>query len=105
MREINPERLVKDVRRVLDNSFWITELEALMPYTRTHDDTDGTGLGKVCVTFSEDGDVWLQTDQSRNEASLRFRTEFGGGTSPRVRNALMILAFAIKLDNEERPQT
>jgi len=37
-------------------------------------------------------------------ATLRFRNTFGGGNSERVRIALMILALAIKLDNEERPQ-
>lgn len=38
------------------------------------------------------------------EAELMFRSYDGGGKSQRVRNALMILALAIKLDNEEYPQ-
>lgn len=37
-------------------------------------------------------------------ATLRFRTFGGGGLSPRTRNALMILAEAIRRDKEERPQ-
>ena len=69
-----------------------------------HDDHDGTKKGAVNVTFSEDGDAWVSILGKDNGESLRFRTFFGGGQSPRVRNALMILALAIKLDNDPDPK-
>ncbi len=103
-REVNQERLVKDARRVLENHFWIRDLDILELYERIHDDHDGTYEGSIGVSFSEDGDAWLDTQRNHHGGALRFRNSFGGGMSPRVRNALMILALAIKLDNEERPQ-
>ena len=49
--------------------------------------------------FTKDGDAWIGIDV-RN--FLRFRMPLcGGGQSPRTRNALLILAEAIRLDNEE----
>lgn len=104
-REVSVERLEKDARRVLDNPLWISELEVNTTYIRTHDDTDGTDKGKIFVRFSQDWDAWFDSEPSHHHGSLRFRTVPGGGQSPRVRNALMILALAIKLDNEEYPQT
>lgn len=103
-REVSQERLMKDVKRVLENPFWITDLKPEELYQRLHDDHDGSRDGKINVTFSGGGDAWVDISHSC-PGSLRFRTEFGGGgMSPRVRNALMILAYAIKLDNEARPQ-
>ena len=104
MREISEERLIKDTKRVLNNPFWPPDLNAETYYQRTHDDTDGTGIGKIGISFSQDGDTWIHMEPSHNGGSLRFRTHFGGGQSKRVRQALMILALAIKLDNEEVPQ-
>lgn len=106
MAEISQERLIKDVRRVLEGNFWIPDLETMKPYSRLHDDHDGTFVGDVSVVLSQDGDAWLRIIGERTSDSLRFRMAgftAGGGMSPRVRNALMILAFAIKLDNEENP--
>ena len=34
-----------------------------------------------------------------------FKAPENGGNSPRVRNAIALLALAIKLDNEERPDS
>lgn len=101
-KEVKLERLLKDVRRVLENPFWIPELSSEEVYTRIHDDHDGTFEGKISIGFSHDGDAWIYVDKAHS--SLRFRTFFGGGMSERVRNALMILAYAIKLDNEKKPQ-
>ncbi len=98
------ERLNKDVLRVLNNFFWIPELSAEEAYTRIHDDCDGELDGIIEVAFSDQvGDIGVRTSKS-DRGYLRFRDGFGGGMSLRVRNALMILALAIKLDNEERPQ-
>jgi len=104
MRKVKIDRLIKDARRVLEHPFWIPDLKMKTPYTRIHDDHDGTFKGSITVGFSEDGDAWLNVDPTHNGVSLRFRNLFGGGVSLRVRNALMILALAIKLDNEKKPQ-
>ncbi len=73
-------------------------------FERRHDDTDGErGADQyLSLMFSPDGDAWvlLPTGQS-----LRFRKEEGGGQSVRVQRALVVLAEAIRRDNEERPQS
>ncbi len=104
MREIKQERLIKDVRRVLENPFWIPDLNTEESYRAVHDDTDGTNTGSITISFSPDGDIWVNAEPNHNGGPLRFRTFFGGGKSPRVRNALMILALAIKLDNNQNPK-
>lgn len=73
-------------------------------YERRHDDTDGErGLEQyLTVMFSVDGDAWLTQGLGK---SLRFRKDEGGGQSVRVQRALMVLAEAIRRDNEERPQS
>ena len=45
-------------------------------------------------------DAWYEPP---NQPPLRFRTGFGG-MSPRARNALILVAEAIRLDNEQSPQ-
>mgnify|MGYP001611293196 FL=1 len=95
------ERLVKDILRVLRCHFWIPELNTKEMYERLHDDHDGTFKGRIGVQFGQDCDAWVAID---GRTFLRFRTPLGGGCSPRVRNALMILALAIKLDNEKNLQ-
>ncbi|MFA5124874.1 MAG: hypothetical protein WC473_03605 [Patescibacteria group bacterium] len=103
MTEPSVERLIKDAHRVLNNPFWIPELEANRVFERIHDDHDGTFTGRLMVQFTKDGDAWIKTDKHHGP-SLRYRSPLGGGSSPRVKNALMLLALAIKLDNEQRPQ-
>ena len=74
------------------------------PQIRFEDDSI---LGALLVTFSFDGDSWVEIilDPKENRRSLRFREPVtGGGQSPRVRQALMILALAINADNEEHKQ-
>lgn len=94
---------MKDVRRVLETPFWIHDLKKNVSYERLHDDHDGERKGTIQVTFSDDGDAWISADLCYPGQMLRFRTFIGGGLSLRVRNALMVLAEAIRLDNEERP--
>lgn len=70
---------------------------------------DDSPEGALWVGFSMDGDGWVQViakpDPNEFSTSLRFRMPLiGGGQSPRVRVALLILAEAIRLDNEEHPQ-
>ncbi|MFA6227645.1 MAG: hypothetical protein WC668_00435 [Patescibacteria group bacterium] len=103
MAEPSVDRLIKDAQRVLKNPFWIPELTVEQVFERIHDDHDGKFTGRLMVQFTRDGDAWITTDGHRGPP-LRFRAPLGGGSSPRVRNALMLLALAIKLDNQERPQ-
>jgi hypothetical protein len=91
----------KTIHKILEEPFWPEEIDSNEPYTRVHDDCDGDMSQTLSVTFSIDGDAWVTTEFS---ASRRFRTYQGGGMSLRVRNALLILAMAIKKDNEEKPQ-
>ena len=61
------------------------------------------------VASSKDGDGWIEVvskpDPNELYSLFRFRVPVtGGGQSPRTRTALLILAEAIRLDNEEKPQ-
>ena len=94
--------LSKKIRKILDKPFWIPEVKPKTEYSRLHDDHDGTKEGCLIVSFEEFGDAFIYTDLHPHIA-LRFRTLGGGGDSPRVRNALIILAEAIRLDNEDHP--
>lgn len=91
------------VHRLLESNFWLPKLSTKEMYSRQHDDHDGTWTGKLNVCIGEDGDAWIET-RDTEMASLRFRVPmFGGGCSPRVRTALVILAEAIRIDNEKQP--
>lgn len=63
---------------------------------RTHDDCDGDESQKLTVIISGDGDCWIKTTKL-----LRFRSEGGGGMSPRTWKALIDLHSALKEDNEK----
>jgi hypothetical protein len=90
----------KDIRKLLEEGIpWPPELQEKRFHERQHDDNDGTDEGWLAVSYSNDGDVVVSVHGGTG-SSLRFRTPFGGGGSPRVRNALVLLAFAIHLDNE-----
>jgi len=97
-------RQIQDILRALENPLLIAELSNEKTYRRLHDDHDGTGLGIITIFIGPDDDVWVRTDKDQHDSTLRFRHELGEGMSPRVRNALLILALAIKRDNEARPQ-
>ena len=97
-----PERLIKDARNVLENLPWPMELTTDVIYERLHDDDDGSRKGRLRVQFNAVGDAYVSTDKHRG-SPLRFRTELGGGNSPLVRNALVLLALAIQMDGRKRP--
>lgn len=90
---------------IVETPFWPKTLEPMERYERFDDDTR---LGHLSVIFSRDSDAWidLQSEKDPDEPNFshRFRTFFGGGQSLRVRNTILLLALAIKLDNRERPQ-
>jgi hypothetical protein len=92
------------IDRLLENDFWIPSLATNELYTRLHDDRDGESGEKhqLRVYVAPDADLHVFIADSME--SLRFRNYFGGGKSLRVRNALMLLAEAIRRDNAERPQ-
>lgn len=72
---------------------------------RTHDDHDGTYDGKIHITQDRMGDIWILLEKyDAMNRTLRFRNGMGGTNSPRVHNALKILAEAIRLDNIYRPE-
>jgi len=91
------------VKKVLEEPFWPMTLETREVYSRLHDDHDGTFLGELNVTIGPDGDAWVYITGERPLTTLRFRSFSGGGQSLRVRNALLILAEAIRMDNEDKP--
>lgn len=102
----NPSQaeLEASLHTLLEGDFWIRDLSPDETYARLQDDTDGDRSAKnqLQVHVASDGDLHVFLPYS-NE-SLRFRSYFGGGASPRVRNALIVLAEAIRRDNEDCPQ-
>ncbi len=91
-------KIEKTVKKLLETPYWLETLNPDFAYRRDHDDHDGEPKGGLMVMFDEWGDGHVATDC---HPWLRFRTYGGGGKSLRTRNALMILAEAIRLDNEE----
>lgn len=103
-REYSQEELVRDAKIILESPFWIPELETGEWYARIHDDHDGTLMGNLSVIIDRCGDAHIAVEGVPSGNFLRFRTANGGGQSERVRNALMILAYAILLDSKDHPQ-
>jgi hypothetical protein len=96
--------MVKDYNKmayeILEAPYWPKDLSSKESYFRTHDDCDGELHKGIAVGFTCDGDAWIYPGRE----PYRYRMPcVGGGRSPRVRNALLLLALAIKLDNEEFP--
>lgn len=94
------ESLERVLDKVLESYFWPQALSASSSFSRIHDDNDGDPHQVLVVHIGHDGDVWVLP----TENSLRFRAPLGGGMSPRVRNALLVLAEAIRRDNEAMPR-
>jgi hypothetical protein len=90
------------LRRLLRQPFWPKDVKTMQPYHRLHDDHDGTQKGVLIINFSEDGDAWVTIDD-HTHTPLRFRHPLGGGRSPHTYAALLYLAEAIRLDNENDP--
>lgn len=98
-----PLAIARAQNTLLNGAYWPQGLETRKCYSRRHDDTDGqtNPAQDLEVTFGPDGDAWVTV---AGAPPLRFRTHAGGGGSWNTRNALLLLAEAIKRDNEERPQ-
>jgi len=105
---------LKVVHTLLESNFWLPSLKTDGFYQRFDDNPikrfeDDSPKGTIGVGFSHDGDGWLTVihtpDPHDHHMSCRFRMPFiGGGESHRTRIALLILAEAIRLDNEKDPQ-
>ena len=94
------------MRAILEYPFWPPTIKTREAYmTRFEDDSP---TGNIVVMFGPDGDGWIEIvakpDPHELGNSLRFRNYGGGGQSLRVHAALFVLAEAIRLDNEDRPQ-
>lgn len=94
--------LSRALNTLLERPMHIAALSPGHAYTRRHDDTDGRTdpSQELTVHLAKDSDAWIWIDGQ----TLRFREIFGGGHSPRTRNALLVLAEAIRRDNEQFPQ-
>ncbi len=104
IKPVTQESMTKAMDHLLEGAYWPQTLRPCTAYVRLQDDTDGE-VGpdqELKLVFGPDGDAWVVLPQSL--MSLRFRTWSGGGHSLRVRNALLVLAEAIRRDNEEYPQ-
>jgi hypothetical protein len=101
VRTPSPLSVSRAMNTLLEGAYWIPGLKTMQTYVRTQDDTDGEATldHDLGVTIGVDGDAWVHAQRQ-----LRFRTHCGGGHSLRVRNALLVLAEAIRRDNEEFPQ-
>ncbi len=98
MKLVNDMNEDKAIETVLSMMYWPKELKTNSEYFRTQDDCDGDLSNGLSVTIDIMGDVWVTTTKN----SCRFRmTAGGGGLSPAVRNALLVLAMAIEKDNKE----
>ncbi|MDO8729552.1 MAG: hypothetical protein Q7K26_06790 [bacterium] len=89
---------------LLETPFWLKSLSPMTNYLRFDDDTY---RGCISVTFAPVGDGFIEVLSEKDpddRDTHRFRMPTGGGHSERVRTALLLLALAIKLDNEEFPQ-
>jgi hypothetical protein len=93
---MNPQ--VKEaIDTIFNKHFWPDGLSAKDFCYIPTDDNDGDHSKGLQVVFSEDGDAWIITTPE----GCRFRTGIGGGRNMRVRNALLLLALAIKADAAE----
>lgn len=88
----------KMVEKLLNDPYFLPHLTTDKNYSREEDDSEmGAGVG-VTVRIDSFGDIYLWTTGEKR--IHRFRTMGGGGNSLRTRNALMILAEAMRLDSE-----
>lgn len=100
---INYDDFPAVIKEVLEGYFWLPDIKTMECYERLHDDHDGTRLGQIQVMFDPNGDAYVSIlgDAHERSPTLRFRMPgSGGGLSPRTRVALLILAEAIRLDEE-----
>jgi len=89
------------IKEVLETPYWIPTLKSDKSYFIANDDCDGNSHEGITVTIDYQGDAWISVNGKKGYETCRIRTFAGGGHNHRTRNALMILAEAIRLDNEK----
>lgn len=104
------EDKVKEAINLLLSESWfpnwiqgLSRKESFLKYDDfvSHDEYEGA-LEGIRVMFNADGDVWLSIESERNRRSVRYRMPgVGGGLYPKIRNALLILAEAIRQTNDD----
>lgn len=91
---------------VLEDNFWIEAIDIGKIYERNQDDIDGednsTQYLSLFFDSSGNSDIHIIIHPGKYR-TLRFRLPVGGGKSERTRKALMIVAEAIRRDNEKNP--
>lgn len=67
--------------------------------------SDSGNRSSIRVLQEDDGDLWIvvRDDKGRLADAEFCTTHAGGGRSPRVRDALLLLMEAIEADNHDRP--
>lgn len=88
---------------------WPEGLEANQGYVFPCDDKGRNGQTWLRIVISEDGDAWLCMQEWERfpeghpdyMPTVRCRTGIGGGRHDRTHQALLWLAQAIRLDNED----
>ncbi len=98
----SPLAVDRALNTLLERHWWPQTLQPQSAHSRVHDDNDGDRSQALTVFLGHDLDAHVMLDGE--SLNLRFRAPLGGGASPRVRNALLVLAEAIRRDNEASPR-
>jgi hypothetical protein len=100
----NPQKIEKRIIEILEGEWWLPLLNKENRFSRQPDDYGGMGIkrGILSISRSSNGDMNLCIDGLKVDP-LIFRNRGGGGKSLHTHKALQILALAIKLDQEEKP--
>ena len=96
------EKITMEIKKILESPFWIGGIESNVPYETHDDDSPDSEIALLQVVFSIDGDAWVTKLTESSIKSIRKRTHQGGGRDLRTRQALMILAYAMKLDKANK---
>lgn len=94
----------KAMNTLIEGYYFPQSLSPNQMYSRVQDDCEGVKdySQSLAVVIAHDSDVWITIG---GFTSLRFRVPMiGGGMSPRVRNGLLVLAEAIRRENEHSPR-
>lgn len=101
--KIRHDDIPNQIRQILESDFWLPTIRTTTQYERLQDDHDGTFVGSLRVVFTENGDAFIcvTSKDCPNPEMIRFRMPgIGGRLSRHTRVALLVLAEAIRLDNE-----
>lgn len=97
---ISQAQIPKTVQALLESEFNLPGLVPGKIYGRVHALEECGGLAELCVLVLENRDVCVYITNEQGESTpLRFCSYEGGGSALRTRNALILLAEAIRLDN------